>query len=147
MQNKNKLQPSDQKGSILHPLRISKPAKMKLTFQSLGSPFHDGLPSHPHSREKGNLPPFPECQVKSRTSGLVLSVKAHDLDRWLGLSTEPPRQPNKQLGIEILLLEEEEARKNLKGSLATGPQHFRLKNLGGEIKVQRPVVPAPTTRL
>lgn len=61
----------------------------------------------------------------------MLSVRACNLDRWLGLSTEPPRLPGMQLGLEILLLEQDSGRKDSKGSFATSFQHLRQENPGG----------------
>lgn len=63
----------------------------------------------------------------------MLSVRAHNLDRWPGLSAEPPRLPNMQLGLEIPLLKQDSRRKNSEGSLATSFQHLRQKNPGGGI--------------
>lgn len=56
---------------------------------------------------------------------------AQDLDRWPGLSTEPPRQPDKQPGVDILLLNRRERERTLKGCLATGLQPLRQENQGG----------------
>lgn len=83
---------------VLHPLRIS-----KLT-EGLGSP--DPMKtSFPTPIQKRKLPPIPECHMRSRTV-----ASAQNLDSWPGLLTEPPRQPDKQRGIAILLLEQEGVR-------------------------------------
>lgn len=50
---------------------------------------------------------LPECKTESKTVARA-RYGAQDLDRWPGLSTEPPRQPAKQPGIDILLLNRRE---------------------------------------
>lgn len=55
-----------------------------------------------------------------------------DLDRWPGLSTEPPRQPDKQPSVDILLLNRRERERTSKGCLATGLQPLRQENQGGD---------------
>lgn len=96
---------------------------------------HECLPSFPPPLERvGESSSFSWVPSEVHNKRLVLSLKAQDLDRWLGLSAEPPRQPDKQLCMESQLLEQEKSRNNSKGSLATGLQHLRLENLGGEIK-------------
>ena len=73
----------------------------------------------------------------------MLSVKARNLDRWPCLSTEPPRLPDMQLGLEILLLEQDITGKNSKGSLATSLQHLRRETPGGRINGGTSLPPSP----
>lgn len=54
---------------VLCPVRISKPVEVELASPPeswVSFPCED-LPCHRHSREKGNLPLFAECKLRSRT--------------------------------------------------------------------------------